>query len=395
MENEAASSSEQEKTNMRIANVAVLLVPALLVIPQARAQGVFGPDTCSPGYVWRGATPADHVCVTPATRTATETDNQQAASRRVPGGGAYGPDTCKVGFVWRGVTPTDHTCVSPQTRDQVKADNAAGPTHRLMGTSFEIGPPKKCATHAVYGLIGQHYADWGGSGGPLGCPLSDEMDTPGGHGRYNQFEHGQIVFSPSTGGQSIQILFADGGTIYFFWGPTDPYSYGRFLVRWDINGKNAGQQDVNGGSQGGFQLHGYDPKAYYSFVVEGCDNGTISSFCRQGWSNPATLGKPVAPPPVVQPPVITVTAFGKGAGASFQVNGTGFLDGAKITVRLVDDQLHTVYFYQNADGSGRLSMKVSEACNSGFSLHWSATDLRPDPNVTGSLWSNTFTLLCP
>ncbi len=383
---------------MRLVYFVLPLVAALFVAQRAQADGVFGPDTCAPGYVWREAVPTDHVCVLPSTRAATQTDNQQAASRRMPGGGAFGPDTCRLGFVWRGVTPSDHACVSPQTRDQVKADNAAGPSHQLIGVTkwAPFGPAPHCAPHAVYGLIGQHYADWGGPAGPLGCPLSDEMDTPGGHGRYNQFEHGQIVFSPSTGGESIQVLFAKDGEIFFYWGPTDPFSYGKFIVRWDINGKNAGQQDVGGGSQGAFLLHGYDPKAFYSFIFEGCDGGTLGSFCRQGWSNAATLGKPVAAPPAVQPPVIRVAASGQGTGASFQVSGTGFEDSAKVTLRLVDDQLHTLYFHQNADGAGRLSAKVSQACNTGFALHWSATDGRSNPkDVTGSLWSNTFTLPCP
>ena len=90
----------------------------------------YGPDTCLGGFVWRGATPADHVCVSPLVRDATRADNQQAAARRNPGGGAYGPDTCKVGFVWRGATPSDHVCVTGQTRAAVQADNAAAASRK-------------------------------------------------------------------------------------------------------------------------------------------------------------------------------------------------------------------------------------------------------------------------
>ncbi len=90
----------------------------------------YGPDTCTGGYVWRGATAADHVCVTPQVRDATRVDNQLAGARRTTSGGAYGPDTCKAGFVWRGTTPTDHICVTGQTRSAVAADNAAAGSRR-------------------------------------------------------------------------------------------------------------------------------------------------------------------------------------------------------------------------------------------------------------------------
>ncbi len=81
-------------------------------------------STCQIGYVWREATPADRVCVTPSTRDQTASDNVAAASRRA-GDGPYGPDTCQQGFVWRGAFPDDHVCVSTATRAQASADNAA------------------------------------------------------------------------------------------------------------------------------------------------------------------------------------------------------------------------------------------------------------------------------
>jgi hypothetical protein len=81
-------------------------------------------DTCLTGYVWREASPADHVCVTPAVRAQTANDNAQAASRRT-GSGPYGPDTCKEGFVWRDAYPHDHVCVTPATRTQATSDNSA------------------------------------------------------------------------------------------------------------------------------------------------------------------------------------------------------------------------------------------------------------------------------
>jgi len=78
---------------------------------------------CIQGYVWREASPTDHVCVTGATRTQASQDNAQAASRRA-GSGPYGPDTCKQGFVWREAFPNDHVCVTTSTRTQAAQDNS-------------------------------------------------------------------------------------------------------------------------------------------------------------------------------------------------------------------------------------------------------------------------------
>jgi TIR domain-containing protein len=84
----------------------------------------YGPDTCIQGYVWREATPSDHVCVTPATRDQTARDNSLAASRRSRTGGPYGPDTCITGYVWREAVANDRVCVTPAVRDQAARDNS-------------------------------------------------------------------------------------------------------------------------------------------------------------------------------------------------------------------------------------------------------------------------------
>jgi hypothetical protein len=83
----------------------------------------YGAGTCAQGYVWREASPSDHVCVTPDTRQQARNDNNQAAARRNPGGGASGPDTCIQGYVWREAFAGDHVCVPPQTRRQAAQDN--------------------------------------------------------------------------------------------------------------------------------------------------------------------------------------------------------------------------------------------------------------------------------
>jgi hypothetical protein len=93
--------------------------------------GSFGPDTCRQGYVWREASPADHVCVDPKVRSQAAADNAQARARRRPGGGASGPDTCIDGYVWREAFPGDHVCVTPNVRTQVQGQNQHASRGRL------------------------------------------------------------------------------------------------------------------------------------------------------------------------------------------------------------------------------------------------------------------------
>jgi hypothetical protein len=82
-----------------------------------------GPDTCQKGFVWREASPKDHVCVKPAMRKQAHDDNAKAASRRDPKAGAYGPDTCLKPYVWREAFAGDHVCVAEPARSQAAEDN--------------------------------------------------------------------------------------------------------------------------------------------------------------------------------------------------------------------------------------------------------------------------------
>lgn len=78
---------------------------------------------CIQGFVWRGATSTDHVCVTSNVRDQATYDNSQASSRINPNG-AYGPDTCIQGYVWRGAYSGDHVCVTSDVRSQAAYDNS-------------------------------------------------------------------------------------------------------------------------------------------------------------------------------------------------------------------------------------------------------------------------------
>lgn len=94
---------------------------------------------CVMGFVWREARPNDFVCVTPAIRTQTRTENSLASSRRSPTGGPFGPDTCRQGFVWREAFPNDHVCVPASSREQARRDNAEA-ANRSNPARLAYGP---------------------------------------------------------------------------------------------------------------------------------------------------------------------------------------------------------------------------------------------------------------
>jgi hypothetical protein len=116
----------------RVVCVAAIAAASLLAgasVP-ASAAGDHGPLTCLDGYVWRQATPRDHVCVTPAVRAQTARDNALASSRRGATPGTFGPDLCTPGYVWREALAGDHVCVSPATWQQVHDDNLTAGARR-------------------------------------------------------------------------------------------------------------------------------------------------------------------------------------------------------------------------------------------------------------------------
>lgn len=102
---------------------AVVLLTGLLTgaAPAQAAELPWGPYTCATGYVWREAVPGDQVCVSPQTRSDTQTENALGPSRREPNG------FCKSGFVWRETRPSDLVCVVPTSRDRAYSDNANAP----------------------------------------------------------------------------------------------------------------------------------------------------------------------------------------------------------------------------------------------------------------------------
>jgi hypothetical protein len=92
-------------------------------------------------------------------------------------------------------------------------------------------------------------------------------------------------------------------------------------------------------------------------------------------------------------PQISVQSNGDG---SFRVSGSGFLPNTTVFIRVVDDVLNQLTFYQGSTADGRLEFPTGRICVFPGRLYFSANDGRPDPtDLTGVLWSNTVTTTCP
>jgi uncharacterized protein with LGFP repeats len=66
--------------------------------------------------------------------------------------------------------------------------------------------------HQVLGAIGGLWAATGSERGVLGYPVSDELVTADGVGRFSRFQHGSIFWSPSTGARVLM------GPVEWLWG---------------------------------------------------------------------------------------------------------------------------------------------------------------------------------
>ena len=82
---------------------------------------------CPQGYVWREASPSDHVCVTPLQRTRAASQNATAAAHVDQTNQTYGSNTCVSGYVWREAYTGDVVCVLPAERDAARNENAQAP----------------------------------------------------------------------------------------------------------------------------------------------------------------------------------------------------------------------------------------------------------------------------
>jgi uncharacterized protein with LGFP repeats len=88
------------------------------------------------------------------------------------------------------------------TTDELKTPDGAGRYNHFQGGS--IYWTQATGAHEVRGLIQAKWAELGWEKSALGYPITDELTTPDGVGRYNHFERGSIYFTPATGAHEVR-----------------------------------------------------------------------------------------------------------------------------------------------------------------------------------------------
>lgn len=179
------------------------------------------------------------------------------------------------------------------TEGQSPGDHPSGLAEALKGDFGEC--PEQPG-----GLIGKRWLELGGKWGALGCPTGPERPVDGRPGRVQSFAEGEIAWSPAQGDNMIVAAYKRGKSIAVNWRRTTPYAYSFFLVRWDLNDVNLGQQKVEPGrtpvgliphpSDRGWFTMNPAKAGRYTFRVEGCDTQRFGgSKCRQGWTVPVSV----------------------------------------------------------------------------------------------------------
>ncbi len=160
--------------------------------------------------------------------------------------------------------------------------------------------PVNCGPFQIGGLFLKRYME-GFYGQKLGCPNSPEGNHPdGGGGRYQTFVYGAMAYSPGTGPNSVQIGYSGAGGLGLNWSTTEPFTYNKFVVRYDRDGANVGQDDIgqqsipnNAGSWAWGNVNGPLVPGLYRLVVEGCDvTWDGGNKCLQGFSLPVYVRVP-------------------------------------------------------------------------------------------------------
>ena len=75
-------------------------------------------------------------------------------------------------------------------------------TFYVLVAFFAAAFTSEVSAYEVYGAIGDKWGQLGAQSGPLGAPLSDEADAPYG-GRFNRFQYGFIYWHPKTGAFAV------------------------------------------------------------------------------------------------------------------------------------------------------------------------------------------------
>jgi uncharacterized protein with LGFP repeats len=90
---------------------------------------------------------------------------------------------------------------------EMPSEDGHGRCRDFAGGSIYWKP--QTGAHEVHGDIRIKWAQLGGTRGFLGFPVTDELGTPDGHGRYNHFEGGSIYWTPETRAHEVHGAIRD------------------------------------------------------------------------------------------------------------------------------------------------------------------------------------------
>ncbi len=88
------------------------------------------------------------------------------------------------------------------TSDEIGTPDRSGRYNAFQAGSIYWSPAT--GAHEVRGAIRDTWGRLGWEGGPLGYPVTDELAAPDGTGRYNAFQTGSIYWSNSTGAHEVR-----------------------------------------------------------------------------------------------------------------------------------------------------------------------------------------------
>ncbi|MCP2327039.1 hypothetical protein HDA40_005546 [Hamadaea flava] len=198
---------------------------------------------------------------------------------------------------WVQVSPQGYLTTTP---DGIAANNLERLPVCAGGGNVPAAAP--ALAHPVGGLIGAKFAELGGVA-TFGQPTSPEASLTGGTDRRQTFEWGQIGLSPRQGARMLTWAYRDGNDVIFGWGPTDPYNYDLFIVRYSTNRglpvPPDYQIEITDGPRTAGQIvvprpmdwiGGDGRTAGWSFIVEGADRSALrGTTAIQGWTIPLNI----------------------------------------------------------------------------------------------------------
>jgi len=126
----------------------------------------------------------------------------------------------------------------PTTDEVITPDGVGRFNHFERGSIYWF---PGIGAHEIHGTIRDRWANLGWERSPIGYPVTDELTTPDGVGKFNHFQNGSIYWHPSTGAFEI---------------------YGAIRTRWSDLGwersylgyPTSGEFDVPGGRRENFQF---------------------------------------------------------------------------------------------------------------------------------------------